>query len=319
MFVVASFSVAAGIGNSTRNLERAFTSDYSLITLPGEHGLDFFDGAKLSSISAKSALGTLMLVQPSPLDVTVTLFSIEDPNGVLPSVLSVTGDRVLAGERLSLSGNLTIGTHVLTVAGEFSSSMFPNDWLLGSPDLLHLLSGSPGFNFAVSKGLSETQVHGLKSEGFSVEPMVGIIEFLKNGVGEIERDMWWFLLPSSFVTAVLAYGFVGSETSDKRHEIGVLKTIGAGRRRILSYLVADAAIISAWGGVLGLALGLSLSYGISTLASDMFGSIFIIRASEALLLVSFVATLAAGVVGSLIPALKMTWSSPVEDLKEVSK
>ena len=319
MFVVASFSVAAGIGNSTKNLERTFTTDYYLITLPGEHGMDYIEGGSLARMTENSAWGTFLLVQPSPSGKTITLFSIEDPNRVLPSNLSTAGDEVLAGSQLSLTGNLTIGSQMVTVAGKFSSSMFPNEWLLGSPDLLHSLSGNAGSNFVISKGLSQTDVSNLRSEGFSVEPMVGIIEFLKNGVGEIERDMWWFLLPSSFVTAVLAYSFVGSETADKRHEIGVLKTIGAGRRKVLSYLLADAAIISAWGGVLGLALGICLSYGISTLASTMFGSIFIIRASEALLLVSFIATVLAGTAGSLIPALKMTWSSPVEDLREVSR
>ncbi len=319
MFIVASFSVAAGIGSSTRNLERSFSSDYSIITLPGEHGMAFFESASLSSISSRCAFGTCLIVTVMPSGSQVTAFSVEDQNGVLPSNVTTTGDKVLVGTGLTLTGNLSIDSNEVTVAGRFSSSMFSKDWLLASPTLTHSLSGQQGFNFAIAKGLSDAQVSDLKSDGFSVEPMVGIIEFLKNGVGEIERDMWWFLLPSSFVTAILAYSFVGSETADKRHEIGVLKTIGAGRRRVLSYLLADAAIISAWGGVLGLALGICLSYGISTLASTMFGSVFLIRASETLLLISFAATFAAGVVGSLIPALKMTWSSPVEDLKEVSR
>jgi ABC-type antimicrobial peptide transport system permease subunit len=61
-----------------------------------------------------------------------------------------------------------------------------------------------------------------------------------------------------------------------------------------------------------------LSYGVSTLASSMFTSVFVIKVSESLLLLSFIVTVGAGVAGALFPALKMTLSSPVEDLKEVA-
>ena len=317
MFIVASFSVAGGIRNSTEKLERNFSADYYLVTLPGEHGMGFFDQSELSGSYAKSAFGMFALVTAQPSGQNITVFSIEDPNHVLTSSLSTTGNDVLAGTNLALVGNLSLRSETVTVSGKFSSSMFSDDWLFGSPELLHSLTGQPGFNFAVSRSLTADEIASLESNGFSVEPMIGIIQFLRSGVGEIERDMSWVLLPSSFVTAVLAYSFLGSETADRRHEIGIIKTIGAGRRRVLSYLLANAAIVSAWGGAMGLALGIVLSYGISTIASTMFASVFMIKASETLLLLSFAAAVFAGLAGALIPAVKMTWSSPVEDLKEV--
>lgn len=319
MFIVASFSVAGGVRNSTEKLERSFSADYYLVTLPAEHGLGFFDQAGLSSSSAKSAFGMFALVVAQPSGQKVTVFSVEDLNHVLPSSISTTGNDVLAGTNLALVGSLSLGSETVAVSGKFSSTMFSNDWLFGSHQLLSSLTGEPGYNFAISKSLTPGEVKSLGSSGFSVEPMIGIIEFLRSGTGEIERDMSWVLLPSSFVTAVLAYSFLGSETADRRHEIGIVKTIGAGRRRVLSYLLVNAVIVSAWGGALGLALGIVLSYGISTLASTMFASVFVIKASEALLLLSFAAAVLAGLAGALIPAIKMTWSSPVDDLREVGR
>jgi hypothetical protein len=43
-----------------------------------------------------------------------------------------------------------------------------------------------------------------------------------------------------------------------------------------------------------------------------------IETSEILLIVSFLVTVGAGVLGALIPAVKMTMTSPVQDLKEVA-
>jgi hypothetical protein len=50
----------------------------------------------------------------------------------------------------------------------------------------------------------------------------------------------------------------------------------------------------------------------------MFTSVFFIKASESLLFLSFLVTVGAGVAGALIPTVKMTFSSPVEDLREVT-
>ncbi len=319
MFIVASFSVAAGIRSSTENLERGFSSEYYLVTLPAGHGAGFFDLSRLASASAKSAFGVFAFESVQPQNMNITVFSVQDPNHVLPDSISTTGRLVLAGTGLALSGNLSLRSERVTVAGRYSSSMFPDDWLLGSPELLRSLTGQQGFDFAVVRSPTAADIVGMSSNGLSVEPMVGIAQFLGSGIGEIERDMAWVLVPSSFVIAVLAYSFVGSETADRRHDIGTIKTIGAGRRRVLSYLLADAVIVSARGGALGLAFGIVLSYGISTLAAAMFTSVFVVRASGTLLLTSFSVSVLAGVAGALIPAIMMTRSPPADDLKEVSR
>jgi putative ABC transport system permease protein len=166
--------------------------------------------------------------------------------------------------------------------------------------------------------MNATEIAALEEQGFVVQPLIGIIDFLNSGVHEIKNDAVWVLIPSAFVIAVLAYSFIGSETADRRHDIGIVKTLGAGRKRVLGYLLLNALVISAWGGLLGVALGVVLSYALSTAASAMFTSVFMIETSEMLLVVSFFATVGAGVLGALIPAVKMTLTSPVQDLKEVA-
>ena len=322
MFIVASFSIVGGLRTSMDALQSNFTSDYYLATKSGPSGLEFFTESSVIEIADWSAFGVFAEAYTVPDGTLADLFAIDDQRLVLPEKHIVSGSEILKGQDCPLSGEIVLeaqGVVNATVTGVFSSSIFPSSWAFGSLELLGNLTQHPGgFNFIVAKDLTQAGKAYLESTGFSLQPLVGIIEFLDSGVKEIEDDANWALIPSAFVIAVLAFSFIGTETADRRHDIGIIKTVGAGRRRIMFYLLASALIISAWGGLLGLALGVVLSYGISTMASSMFTSVFLIKASESLLILPFLVTVGAGVAGALIPTVKMTFSSPVEDLKEVT-
>ena len=319
MFIVASFSVVSGIRASTENLRDNFEPDYFLVTKPSSDGLSHFAESDLGAVAAKSAFGTIVDCFTLPVSESLTVFSIEDPSHVLnEAITGPQGSEVLAGTDLDLPVNITLGSTSATVIGKFSSTIFSPHWILGSNQLVSGLGGKGGFNFAVSKGLTKDEISTLEGSDLSVTPMTGIIQFLDSGIGEIENDALWVLVPSAFVIGVLAYSFIGSETADRRHEIGIVKTIGAGRSRIMWYLLANAALICAWGGLLGVAFGIVLSYGISTAASSAFSSVFIVKAPATLILAAYASTVLAGVAGALLPAAKMTLSSPVADLKEVT-
>jgi hypothetical protein len=323
MFIVASFSVAGGLRTSMDKLAGNFSAETYLLTMPGESGPTFFTTGDLESIYGHYAAGTVTKATALPVNMSVTVFCLDNIWNVVGETYYVTGYDFLEGTSLGLAGDVVlVGEHEVYggISGRYSSSIFPNDWMMGSIDALRELTGqaTTKYNFAIAKGVNASTIAALEGKGFSVQPLIGIIEFLDSGVSEIESDTTWVLLPSSFVIAVLAYSFLGSETADRMHDIGILKTLGAGRRRVLSYLLLNAFIISAYGGLLGVALGIVVSYGLSTAASAMFTSVFVIKSSEMLLVTAFLVTLAAGVLGALIPALRMTFTSPVHDLKEVA-
>lgn len=321
MFIVASFAVADGLRASTQNLAGNFSSEYSLVTKRGASGPVVFDSAELPS-DGLYAFGIFVDAAVSETQTRVTVFAINDSGQVLKETLAAPEGSVLAGQGQVYPGTITLTAEsavAVSVPGGYSSAMFSPSWLLGTEPLLRQLSGlAQGFNFAVAKDLSVDATSSLASDGFAVQPLIGIIDFLESGIEEIRSDALWVLLPSAFVIAVLAYSFMGSETSDRRHDIGIIKTIGAGRWRVLWSLTANAAVISAWGGLLGLALGIVLSYGTSTVASSLFTSVFVIRASGELLVYSYAVTVGAAVGGAILPALRLTLSKPVDDLKEAA-
>jgi len=323
MFIVASFSIAGGLETSMDKLVGGFSSNRYLITLPGDGGPDFIPTSSLEPFADRVAKGTYVEAVALPYNETVTVFSISDRYGVLPEQFYVRENDVLIGPAVAMSGEITIVTNNTVTAaidGRFSSSFFPPSWILAREDLVQELTGRSvdNYNFAIAREMNATGIAALEDQGFVVQPLIGIIDFLNSGVHEIKNDAVWVLIPSAFVIAVLAYSFIGSETADRRHDIGIVKTLGAGRKRVLGYLLLNALVISAWGGLLGVALGVVLSYALSTAASAMFTSVFIIETSEMLLIVSFFATVGAGVLGALMPAVKMTLTSPVQDLKEVA-
>jgi len=323
MFIVASFSVAGGLRTSMDTLKDNFTEDTFLATKPGASGPEFFSETSVYDVARNSALGILADVVVAPYGTQVMAFAVSGNPSALPEQFYVTGTDAMRGDRFPFVGNITLQDQTsidVRIVGGYSSTVFPSNWLLCSVGTLQALTGHADmFNFIVVKEPSPADRAYLEDRGFSLQPLTSIVEFLDSGVREIESDAFWVLIPSSFVIAVLAYAFIGIETSDRRHDIGIIKTVGAGRRRVLSYLLLNALVISAWGGLVGVALGVVLSYGISTVASSLFTSVFVVKASGSVILISFVATAGAGLVGALGPAVKMTLTSPVDDLKEVTR
>ena len=323
MFIVASFSVVGGLRTSMDTLKDNFSEDTFLATKPGTSGPDFFSELSVHEVARNSALGILADVVVYPYGTRVMAFAVSGNPSVLPEQFYVTGTDAMRGDRFPYAGNMTLQDKTsidVSIVGGYSSTVFPSNWLLCSAATLQTLTGHADmFNFIVVKGPSPADRAYLEDRGFSIQPLTSIVEFLDSGIGEIESDAFWILIPSSFVIAVLAYAFVGIETSDRRHDIGIIKTVGAGRWRILSYLLLNALVISTWGGLVGIALGVVLSYGISTVASSLFTSVFVVRASESVILISLVAAAGAGLVGALGPAVKMTLTSPVDDLREVTR
>ncbi|UCE80482.1 MAG: FtsX-like permease family protein [Methanobacteriota archaeon] len=324
MFVVASFSIVSGLQTSMESLAGNFEEEYLLVTHQGVNGPTMFDRTEVDSVVDAAAFGLFTFARVEPADTSLTAFCLVDEGAVMGESLVIDGNETLAGTALDISGYQMIEAaqnKSILVSGEFSSSIVSSSWLLCSHDLMMSLTSAEDsdFNFAVVKAPSSEQIEMLQDDGFSVQPMLSILGFLESGTQGIRSAAMWVLIPSSFVVAVLVYSFLGSETADRRREIGILKAMGASKKRILAYLFIDTFLITAWGAALGLALGIILSYGIATMSAHMFTSVFVIEIEEWLLLLAYGMTLIAGIAGTIIPSVRSTRASPASDLQEVGR
>jgi putative ABC transport system permease protein len=111
--------------------------------------------------------------------------------------------------------------------------------------------------------------------------------------------------------------------AERRHELGILKSIGALPWQIASLLAGEAVLLGLFGGVLGLPLGLGLAYlglgPLQQLLSDVF--LPVEAAGLEVTSVALLGALAAGVVTTLlamvIPALQASLVCPMESLRRL--
>ena len=128
-----------------------------------------------------------------------------------------------------------------------------------------------------------------------------------------------FMIISGMLTLVAAISLIVGgigvmnimlvSVSERNHEIGVRKAVGASSRNILMQFLFEALILSILGGILGLALGYILAFIISTVTP------FAPFISWEIILTTFLTTFVVGVLFGIYPALKAAAKNPIDSLK----
>ncbi|MBI3297110.1 MAG: ABC transporter permease [Elusimicrobia bacterium] len=97
--------------------------------------------------------------------------------------------------------------------------------------------------------------------------------------------------------------------SERTREIGLRKAVGATRRAILSQFLLEAAVLSTLGGILGILLGTSVSFILSTFSG------WLAVVSPGSVALAFVFSAGVGIVFGFWPARKASLLSPIEALR----
>ena len=97
--------------------------------------------------------------------------------------------------------------------------------------------------------------------------------------------------------------------NERTREIGLRKAVGASRRAIMSQFLIEAVALSASGGLLGVAFGVSVSLGLSAFAG--WAAVVSVKA----VLVAFGFSAGVGVIFGSWPARKASLLSPIEALR----
>lgn len=97
--------------------------------------------------------------------------------------------------------------------------------------------------------------------------------------------------------------------SERTHEIGIRKAVGASSKNILMQFMLESMILSVLGGLLGIILGYTAALLISGFTP------FAPYIDLKILLMIFIITIAVGVVFGIYPSLKAASKNPIESLK----
>ncbi|MEI9966775.1 MAG: ABC transporter permease [Candidatus Moraniibacteriota bacterium] len=102
--------------------------------------------------------------------------------------------------------------------------------------------------------------------------------------------------------------------TERTSEIGLRKALGATSSDILRQFLAEALLVTLAGGILGILLGVGLSF-VATLIIGHFGYPFTLPLSPASLLVGALFSIVVGVAFGLAPAARAARLSPMEALR----
>lgn len=97
--------------------------------------------------------------------------------------------------------------------------------------------------------------------------------------------------------------------SERTHEIGIRKAVGASGRNILMQFIFESLILSILGGIFGLILGYTLAFLLSVITP------FPPYISWQIIAITFLTTIVIGVIFGIYPAIKAASKNPIDSLK----
>ncbi len=152
-------------------------------------------------------------------------------------------------------------------------------------------------NFQVQS--PQQTLEALNSTLFAVQLFVYIIAAISLAVGGIG-------IMNTMYTSVL----------ERTKEIGIMKSIGARNSAIFTIFFVESGLLGMIGGLIGIALGMSIAYGVSALGRLLSGS-DLIRASIPLwlILVALAISFLLGSFFGVLPAYQASKLNPVDSLR----
>jgi putative ABC transport system permease protein len=123
----------------------------------------------------------------------------------------------------------------------------------------------------------------------------------------------------------LVYNSLSVSVAERRHEIGVLLSLGATRDQVWRLFAGEAFVLGAFGAALGIPLGWGLAYLGLRPMQDAIGDIFAsmnqrqIELSTELIVLAFAVGILSAVIASLVPAVEAAYEKPAEAVRRVPK
>jgi len=151
-------------------------------------------------------------------------------------------------------------------------------------------------------------------DDFSVQSMADVTNILDTVIGGFTILLIILAGISLLVGGVGIMNIMYVSVLERTFEIGLRKAVGATRQQILRQFLMEAVLITTWGGISGIILGVIVSYGISALARQLgFSWTFSVPVYSIVLSTSF--SVICGLVFGLYPARQAATLDPIEALR----
>lgn len=184
-------------------------------------------------------------------------------------------------------------------------------------DYIHMIMASAKSEAVVDKAVEEMEEllrisHKIKAgdvDDFEVRTQAEMLEMMTSISGMMTTLLTAIAAISLIVGGIGIMNIMYVTVTERTKEIGLRMAIGAHSRSILMQFLCESVILSLIGGLIGIVLGLLISYGLSVIQ----GWPFIVSTSAVLL--SFLVCAATGVFFGWYPAKKASTLDPINALR----
>ncbi len=164
--------------------------------------------------------------------------------------------------------------------------------------------------------LEQELYESLRSEdAYRVSSMSVVLDTMTEMIGVVITVLAVIAGISLVVGGVGIMNIMLVSVTERTREIGIRKALGAKERYILSQFVIEAAVISALGGAIGIAMGFGLSSVATVAISNMLEVEMTVTPTVQSILVAFGGSAAIGILFGFLPARKAALLNPIDALR----
>lgn len=150
---------------------------------------------------------------------------------------------------------------------------------------------------------------------FQVQNFQDVMKSMNDMLGMVTAFISFVAGISLLVGGIGVMNIMLVSVTERTREIGIRKSLGAKTSSIMLQFLAEAAILTAIGGIIGIIVGIAGGFGICTLISASMEMTIQPGISPSTILVATVFSCAVGVFFGIYPARKAARLSPIEALR----
>jgi putative ABC transport system permease protein len=148
-----------------------------------------------------------------------------------------------------------------------------------------------------------------ESVALSAQTSGDFVAEIQEIVGQVTRFVTAIAVIALVVAAIGIANIMLVSVAERTREIGIMKAVGAQNRDVMGLFLAEATVLGAVGAVLGLPLGVAVSYGATVYAEVAFTPAY------GWFAIAVVVGILVGVVAGLYPAWRAASVDPIDALR----
>ena len=152
-------------------------------------------------------------------------------------------------------------------------------------------------------------------EYFQVQSFQDVMQSMNEMLGMVTAFISFVAGISLLVGGIGVMNIMLVSVTERTREIGIRKSLGAKTSSLMLQFLAEAAILTVIGGLIGIILGILAAYGICSVISGSIGMTITPGISPTVIFVATLFSCAVGVFFGIYPAKKAARLSPIEALR----